>query len=358
MENTVTYIGIAVSSVAALVFAYAMGLFSWKNHMPVEGKTILLTGASEGMGRSAALKLAARGANLVVVARNGQRLEELVTELKASAKNPQTQRFTSLTADISKEGFAAPLLDKATAWNNGRAPDIVWCVAGMATPGLFAESPFSVLRRNLDVNFYGTAELSHAVLRAWLAPDADADAKPNPNRTDAAATPKHLIMTSTVAALYPVAGYSLYIPGKAALRALADTLAQEVLLYPGRDVRVHVVYPGTITSPGYERENLTKPGITHELEDIDPVQTPDQCAEAAIRGLEAGQYFVTVAWLGHLMRWGALGGSVRNNWVVDTLMGLLTPLVFVFVIPDIFGKVKAYAKKHGHPSTYIKNVPS
>ncbi|KAL2753310.1 hypothetical protein ACRALDRAFT_1094794 [Sodiomyces alcalophilus JCM 7366] len=350
MENTGSYIWIAVSFLVAFLVAHAMGLFSWKNHMPVEGKTVLLTGASEGMGRSAALKLAARGANVVVVARNGPRLEELVTELKAAAKNPETQRFTHLTADISSEGFADPLLAAATAWNNGRAPDILWCIAGMATPGLFAESPFPVLRRNLDVNFYGTAELSHAILRAWLAP--------NVTPADDASAPKHLIMTSTVAALFPVAGYGLYVPGKVALRALADTLSQEVLLYPGRDVRVHVVYPGTITSPGYERENLTKPGITHELEDIDPVQTPDQCAEAAIRGLEQGQYYVTVAWLGHLMRWGALGGSLRNSWLVDTLMGLLTPLVFIFVIPDIYGKVKAYAKKHGHPSTYVKNAPT
>ncbi|KAM0284964.1 hypothetical protein ACHAQH_001653 [Verticillium albo-atrum] len=364
MTDVGKFAWISGSALFAVVLAYAMGLCSWKNHMPVEGKvrdasrpthfmnpyvdsfpqTILLTGASEGMGRSAAIKLAARGANIIAVARNAARLEALLPELKAAAKNPDTQRFTYLTADIGLPDFAEPLLASATAWNDGRAPDIVWCVAGMATPGLFAETPFSVLRRNTDVNFYGTAELAHAVLRVWLSPDA-----PRPREK------KFLVMTSSVAAFCPIAGYSPYVPSKVALRGLADSLSQELLLYPENPVSLHVVFPGTITSPGLERENLTKPEITHQLEDLDPVQSPDQCAEAAIRGLERGDYFVTVAWLGFLMRVSLLGGSIRNSWVIDTLtMMFVTPLVWVVMLPDIMGKARKYGKTHGHPRTYSK----
>jgi NADP-dependent 3-hydroxy acid dehydrogenase YdfG len=45
-------------------------------------KTVLLTGASEGMGRSAAVQLSAKGANLILVARNVGRLEETLAEVK------------------------------------------------------------------------------------------------------------------------------------------------------------------------------------------------------------------------------------------------------------------------------------
>ncbi|EEY20791.1 3-ketodihydrosphingosine reductase tsc10 [Verticillium alfalfae VaMs.102] len=228
MPDVGSIVWVIGSALFAVLLASAMGLFNRKNHMPVEGKTILLTGASEGMGRSVAIKLAARGANIIAVARNVERLEALLPDLRAAAKNPSTQRFHTLSADVGVPDFAAPLLAEATAWNNGLAPDIVWCIAGMSTPGLFAETPFAHLRRNMDVNFYGTAELAHAALGLWLAPDA-----PRPR------TKKRFVMTSSVAAFCPIAGYSPYVPSKVVLRGLADALSQELHLYPDNPVAVH-----------------------------------------------------------------------------------------------------------------------
>ncbi|GJC80743.1 3-ketodihydrosphingosine reductase gsl-3 [Colletotrichum liriopes] len=305
-----------------------MGLFNRKNHMPVDGKTVLLTGASEGMGRSVALQLAAKGANLVLVARNASRLEELITELKAAAKHPETQRFKYITADVTAENYAAPIVAEATAWNGGRSPDIVWCIAGMATTGFFTEVPFSETRKNMDVNFYGTAEMAHAILREWLAPEAPVEDEP-----------RHLIMTTSVVAFFTVAGYAPYAGSKWAIRGLADTLSQELLL------------------PGLERENETKPQITHQLEELDPVQSPEEVARLSIKGLERGDYFVTVAFLGSLMKWSGLGGSLRNNWVLDTFMIWVTSWVWVFMLPDLLRQCRNYGKKHGHPATYGKPKP-
>ncbi|KAF3805321.1 3-ketodihydrosphingosine reductase gsl-3 [Colletotrichum gloeosporioides] len=342
MENVSQAVWVALGGLAAVLFASAMGLFNWKNHMPVEGKTILLTGASEGMGRSVALQLAAKGANLALVARNAARLEELVAECKTAAKNPSNQRFTFFTADITLENYAAPLLTDVKAWNDGRSPDIVWCIAGMASTGFWIDTPFAQTRRNMDVNFYGTAEMAHAILREWLAVDAPVEKEP-----------KHLIMTTSVVAFFTIAGYGPYASSKWAIRGLADTLSQEVLLYP-QNVKIHVVFPGTITSPGLEKENLTKPQITHQLEELDPVQSPEEVARLSIKGLERGDYFVTVAFLGSLMKWSGLGGSIRNNWVVDTFMVWITSWVWVFMLPDIMRQCRNYGKKHGHPATYPK----
>ncbi|WYZ40029.1 hypothetical protein EsH8_IV_000370 [Colletotrichum jinshuiense] len=346
MGITAQALWIALPGLAVLLLAYAMGLFSRKNHMPVDGKTVLLTGASEGMGRSVALQLAAKGANLVLVARNGARLEELLVELKAAAKSPETQRFKYIVADVARENYAAPVIAEATAWNDGRSPDIVWCIAGMATTGFFTETPFSETRKNMDVNFYGTAEMAHAILRVWLALDAPIEDEP-----------KHLIMTTSVVAFFTVAGYAPYAGSKWAIRGLADTLSQEVLLYP-QNVKIHVVFPGTITSPGLERENATKPQITHQMEELDPVQSPEDVARFSIQGLEKGEYFVTVAFLGSLMKWSGLGGSLRNNWFVDTFMIWVTSWVWVFLLPDMLRQCKNYGKKHGHPATYPKPKPN
>lgn len=322
-------------------------------------QTVLITGASEGMGLSVAQKLAARGANVILVSRSADKLQAALESVRvrpppplgrhgaasdpraqAAAKDAAAQRFHCISADVSAPAYAAPVLAQARACNGGRAPDVVWCVAGVSVPELFVDMDMASLRRQMDVNFYGTAEMAHAVLREWLAPDAPAGAPP-----------RHLVMTTSVVALYTIPGYAPYAPSKWAIRGLADTISQEALLYP-QQVKVHVVYPGSILSPGFERENIGKPAITKLLEEADPKQTPDEVAEAAIRGLERGDYFVTVNYLGSLMRWGMMGGSFRNNWLVDTLGACIASVVWFFVQMDLHAKIRGYGKKHGHPSTY------
>ncbi|PNP54295.1 hypothetical protein THARTR1_05502 [Trichoderma harzianum] len=315
----------------------AMGLFGG-NQMPVEGKTVLITGASEGMGLSVAKMLSFKGANVVLVSRGVDKLKDALEIVKATAKDKNKQRFHYIAADVSTPSYAVPLLEEVKQWNDGKAPDIVWCIAGTSTPDLFIDMDMSSMRHQMDVNFYGTAEMSHAILREWLAPEAPVEKEA-----------KHLIMTASVLALYTIPGYAPYSPSKWAMRGLADTISQEVMMYP-QNVKVHVVFPGTILSPGYSREILTTPEITKILESSDPQQTPDEVAEVAIKGLENGDYFVTVAWLGALMKWGILGGSFRNNWVVDIVMSWLVSLIWIFVQPDLHGKIRKYGKTHGHPS--------
>ncbi|KAK4249591.1 hypothetical protein C7999DRAFT_12519 [Corynascus novoguineensis] len=330
----------ALGLVVALIAA--MGLFGRKNHMPVEGRTVLITGASEGMGRSAAIQLAAKGAHIILVARNVGRLEEALADVKAAAASPSTQRFTYISADVSEHEYASRVVAEAIAWNGGRSPDIVWCVAGMSTPLLWTDDgALAAARRNMDVNYFGSADMSRAILREWLDPA---------NSTGPGAEPKHIIFTASVLALFAIVGYGPYTPSKWALRGLADTLAMEVNLYPDNPVKVHVVYPATIVSPGLERENKTKPAITLELEKDDPPETPDTVARRAIAGLERGEYFVALSFLGNLMRCGVMGGSPRNNWVWDTLVGWFVPVIYFFVLRIMNGQVRGWTKTHGHPS--------
>ncbi|KAH7041286.1 3-ketodihydrosphingosine reductase tsc-10 [Microdochium trichocladiopsis] len=322
-----------------------MGIFSSSNQLPVDGKTVLITGASEGLGRSAAIQFSAKGANVIIVSRSVGKLEQAIADIKAAARNPQTQRFHFISADVSKPDYAQPLLEQAVKWNNGKAIDIVWCTAGMSTPGFWAESPMSVKRAEMDVNFWGSAELAHATLRQWCAPDAPVLPEP-----------KHFIFTASVVAFFPTLGYGNYTPTKAAMRGLADTLVQEVEAYP-QNVKVHIVYPGTILSPGFEREELTKPKITQMIEDGDPRLTPEEVATRAIAGLEKGHYSVTVGFFpGAFLRWGAQGGQPRNNWVVDTIMGAIVPFIWIFALPDIFGKIRKFARDNGHPASYTKTA--
>jgi 3-dehydrosphinganine reductase len=195
----------------------------------------------------------------------------------------------------------------------------------------------------MDLNYWTQADMAHAILGNWLSPDSLAEGKE-----------RHLIFTSSTLAFYSIAGYGPYSPAKTALRSLSDTLSQEVLLYT-RDIKVHNIFPGSIRTPGLATEELTKPEITKILEKDDPIQSPEAVARKTMRGLEKGEYLIVVNFLGAAMRGCAWGGSPRNNWLVDTLMTWLTSLVWIFIQWDLNGKVVAYGKKHGHPSTYAKD---
>jgi 3-dehydrosphinganine reductase len=65
--------------------------------------------------------------------------------------------------------------------------------------------------------------------------------------------------------------------------------------------------------------------------------------------LEAGNFMTSTNWLVGLMRWGALGGSQRNNIVLDTLGSWITSIVWLIMVPDLNSKVWGWGKKNGMP---------
>lgn len=245
------------------------------------------------------------------------------------------------------------IVDEVTAWNNGSPPDIVWANAGMSEPRLFLDTPVAILKSQMDVNYFAAAYLAQSTLKAWIRPSS---AAANPK----SAKPRHFIVTSSTVCFVGVAGYAPYAPPKSAMRSLADTLRSEVNLYngarrkdpvngPPADIKIHCVCPGTITSPGHENEEKTKHEVTKILEKGDPAQNEDEVAKAAIAGLENGGYLITTQMLGHAMRASALGGSPRNNWFIDTIFSWITSIAWLFIGPDLEGKVFSYGKKHGAP---------
>jgi 3-dehydrosphinganine reductase len=284
------------------------------------------------MGREVARLLSARGANLVLVARTAKNLEAAVEHAKSHAKNPHAQRFTYISADVTSESENARILQEATAWNNGRMPEVVWCVAGSSTPGLFIETSSDTLRKQMELNYFATAYMAHKALKAWLYPDVPYDAQ---EKGAAPEQPRHFVMTSSSLAFVNIAGYSPYAPAKAALRSLAE---------------INIIFPGSILSPGFENENKSKHPVSVELEEADPKQTELEAATAAVKGLESGHFMTPTNWLVHLMRWATLSGSRKNNIVLDVLGSWIATIVWLFVALDLDGKVWGWGKKNGMPA--------
>jgi len=314
------------------------------------------------MGLQIARLLSQRGANVIIVARDAKKLQAALETVRECAKNPSTQRFTTISADVSSESENERLLAEATAWNHNRVPDVVWTNAGTSQPQLFLESSVGTLRRQMEINYWSHVYLAHKTLRAWLYPDTPYNIEASPKSgKPKSELPRHFIMTSSSVAFVNVGGYATYGPAKSALRALADSLRSEILMYNGArrsknntkqapapfDVNIQIVFPGTVTSPGLENENKTKHPITHALESGDPVQSELVAATAAIKGLEAGKYSVPTNWLGKLMRLSSMGGIPRDNLFVDTFGQWLTSILWLFIWPDLDSKVWEWGKKEG-----------
>ncbi len=266
--------------------------------------------------------------------------------MQNAAKDKNKQRFHCISADVTKPEENIRIITEVTEWNNGQPPDVVWANAGSSHPELFIDTPIETLHSQMDINYWAAAYLAHATLRSWLKPTTVKHTE-----TEASAVPpRHFIMTSSVGCYVGLVGYAPYSPAKAAERNLADSLRSEIQLYnsyrganptkgPFAEVMIHCVTPGTILSPGYDQENMTKPAVTKQIEETDPRQNEDQVAAAAVKGLEKGYFLISTQWLGKLMRASMLGGTQRNNAFVDTVVGWVSYLVWLIIANDLDGKV-------------------
>ena len=236
------------------------------------------------------------------------------------------------------------MVHESTAWN-GAPVDILFCCAGAAHPTLFVDTPVEKLSEQMNSNYFSSAYMAHAMLNVWLSPSPSSTSQsPNPPTADS----RHIVFTSSVVSFLSMTGYAPYTPTKVALRALAETLSQELLLYPPSPgqptIETHCIFPATIFTASYEAENKIKPEITMKLEEDDKGQTADEVAIESIKGLEAGKEMITTQWLGWAMKCGSLAGSQRN--LLDVIGSWIVSLVLWAVRVDHRSKVQKWGMNH------------
>ncbi|KAK3936347.1 hypothetical protein QBC46DRAFT_31748 [Diplogelasinospora grovesii] len=338
-----------------------MGSAWSKNEFPVDGRTVLITGGSGGLGLNAARQLAGKGANVIIVARDVAKLEEGVEFIKKGARSPDSQRFHSISADVTTSAECARVVAEATAWNDNSPPDVVWCCSGSAHPSLFIDTPLDQFQTMMDSNYFSCVYMAHAILNAWLRPLRDDKQQSGAMAARKAQPARHLVFTASFVAFYGFAGFTPYTPSKAAIRALSDSLSQEMNLYAGAHpsaprVRVHTVFPATMPTQSLEDENRVKTDLTKSLEEGDQILQPDECARRAIKGLEAGHELVATSTIIRLVMTSVMGGAIRGGFwkgLADTLLGWLTLIVMIFIRWEMDTKVRKWGRENG-PSGVLK----
>ena len=127
----------------------------------LEGSTVLITGASAGIGRALAEQIASRAAELVLVARRVDRLDALAEQIRAAHS---TVRAHSVGCDLGDDDDVEALVGRLGA--DLPAPDVLVANAGVGDAALFDSADWSHLARVVSVNVTGGAETSRRRLRS------------------------------------------------------------------------------------------------------------------------------------------------------------------------------------------------
>lgn len=185
----------------------------------LSAKTILVTGASSGIGRAIAIACAEQGANVVLNGRNVERLEATLTEL-CSVSNVSDAKHIAISADltIAKERQAlaeqVPVLD-----------GVVHC-AGIGSRVLCKMLEEQDVSRVMQANFEAPVLLQAELLREKkIAKEAS------------------IVFIASAAATMPSMGNAIYSASKAAIIAYAKCLAQELA---ARKIRVNCISPAMV----------------------------------------------------------------------------------------------------------------
>lgn len=191
----------------------------------VAGATIVITGASSGFGRGAAIKLAYLGANVVVAARRTEVLDELVSQIRAAGGNA-----LAVTIDVSNSSDVARLAQEAVTqfgqidvWINN---------VGVGALGFFWDIPIEDHARLIDVNLKGLIFGAHEAVRRFRAQGFGT-----------------LINVGSIDSEVPLAFQVSYAASKAAVLSLSRSLNQELRLAGNDLIKVGTIMPWAIDTP-------------------------------------------------------------------------------------------------------------
>lgn len=185
------------------------------------GRVAVITGASSGMGRACAKRLAAQGARVALLARRQAALDELAAEIRRDGGSA-----IALATDVTSEEAVASAA-AAVAREFGGA-DLVFNNAGIMLPGAIESQPFSEWQQQIDLNITGAMRVIQAFLPQLEAAAAQGKAA-------------DLINTSSIAGQYVYSYFAVYSATKAYVSHLTRQLRME--LGP-KNIRVAMLEPG------------------------------------------------------------------------------------------------------------------
>jgi uncharacterized protein len=230
--------------------------------------TTLITGASSGIGESFARKLAARGHNLLLVARSEDKLITLCNELGRSERI----RAQFMAMDLTHENAAQILFEETV--KRELQVDFLINNAGFGSMGDFAKLDLAKELGMIDLNIRALVDLTHRFLQ------------PMRERKSG-----RIINVASTAGFQPVPFMATYAATKAFVLCFSEALWEENRPY---GIRVMALCPGVTDTNFFEASRMQRPPARTS-------QTPDQVVETALRAFKRGKSSVVSGWANLIM---------------------------------------------------------
>jgi len=227
----------------------------------LQGKNVLITGASSGIGQAIAVRFAAEGANIAINYRSGAEQAEATRAMAKAARSNGSGRELVVQADVSNEDQVRQMF--ATTIEEFGRLDILVNNAGIQKPCPSHEIESSDFDRVISVNLRGPFLCSREALRHFLS-------RPGGGV---------ILNNSSVHEIIPKPKYLSYSISKGGMENLTKSLALE---YAGQGIRVNAVGPGAVVTP-INKAWIDNPKARGEVEGHIPMgHAANSCEIAAV----------------------------------------------------------------------------
>jgi len=254
---------------------------------PLREQIVVITGASTGLGRAIARGAAAKGAKVVLAARNEEALENAVREVERAGSEG-----LAVPTDVAELTQVRNLVERAVE-RFGRIDTFV----ANAIVTVYAEASDlepDELRRVMDVNFFGVVHGYWAAL---------------PHLRETRGTFLHV---SSALAYRGIPLQAAYCASKAAARNFLESARVELQKHAD-DVAVSLVLPGAIDTPQFDRDRQK---IGYQPQPVPPIYEPEPFAQAVLHCCEHPIRELPIGWGAQKLLWGQKISPRAGDWML------------------------------------------
>ena len=238
--------------------------------MKLENKVAVITGASSGIGRATAIMLGKKCVKLVLVARNADRLDEVLQKVSIDTK------AIRCVCDVASESDVASMAQQVR--DKLGEPDILINNAGFAIYGSVEELSASDIRAQMETNYFGAMHCVKEFLPQMLARRSG-----------------KIVNVASVAASFGLPGIAAYCASKFAMLGFSEALRSELA---GTNVSITVVSPIAVKTPFFDHKSFKN------IPRYSPMSLgPDKVAEAIIRAINSNRAEIMVPSIARIAVW-------------------------------------------------------
>jgi len=239
----------------------------------MKGKVVIITGGSSGIGKSLAEVFGREGASVVITGRNLANLEQVSLEFKAL-----NIEHLIVNADVSVEEDNKKLVALTIA-KYGRI-DILINNAGISMRALFADADLSVIKKVMDINFYGTVYATKYCLPEIVKNQGS------------------IVGISSIAGYRGLPGRTGYSASKFAMQGFLEVIRTELLK---KNVHVLIACPGFTTS-NIRNASLTKNGTAQgeSPRDEEKMMSSEEVAERILTAVKKRKSYLVLTFQGKM----------------------------------------------------------